>query len=91
MFWFIIIFVSFGLFAPRNMTAIAMIFLCAIGIGTAIRLMTAFMLCTCDFLLVLFHQHEGKRKLLAGRPRSQFGIGRMPRTPELVFSDAPRQ
>jgi len=25
------------------------------------------------------------------RPRSQFGIGRMPRTPELVFSDAPRQ
>jgi hypothetical protein len=40
MFWFIIIFVSFGLFAPRNMTAIAMIFLCSVGIGTAIRMMT---------------------------------------------------
>jgi len=40
MFWFIIIFASFGLFAPRNMTAIAMIFLCAVGIGTAIRMTT---------------------------------------------------
>ena len=40
MFWFIIIFVSFGLFAPRNMTALAMIFLCSVGIGTAIRMMT---------------------------------------------------
>lgn len=40
MFWFIIIFVSFGLFAPHNMTAIAMLFLCAVGIGTAIRMTT---------------------------------------------------
>lgn len=40
MFWFTIIFVSFGLFAPRNMTAIAMLFLCAVGIGTAIRMTT---------------------------------------------------
>jgi hypothetical protein len=40
MFWFIVIFVSFGLFAPHNMTAIAMIFLCAVGIGTAIRMTT---------------------------------------------------
>jgi hypothetical protein len=40
MFWFMIIFVSFGLFAPRNMTAIAMIFLCSVGIGTAIRMIT---------------------------------------------------
>jgi hypothetical protein len=29
--WFIILFASFGLFAPRNMTAIATIMLCAIG------------------------------------------------------------
>jgi hypothetical protein len=40
MFWFIIIFVSFGLFAPRNMTAITMIVLCSVGIGTAIRMTT---------------------------------------------------
>jgi hypothetical protein len=40
MFWFIIIFGSFGLFAPRNMTAITAIFLCAVGIGTAIRMTT---------------------------------------------------
>jgi hypothetical protein len=40
MFWFIVIFASFGLFAPHNMTAIAMIFLCAVGIGTAIRMTT---------------------------------------------------
>jgi hypothetical protein len=39
MFWFTIIFVSFGLFAPRNMTAIAMLFR-AVGIGTAIRMTT---------------------------------------------------
>jgi hypothetical protein len=40
MFWFIIIFVSFGLFAPRNLTAIAMLLLCAVGIGSAIRMTT---------------------------------------------------
>ena len=40
MFWFMIIFVSFRLFALRKMTALAMIFLCAVGIGTAIRMMT---------------------------------------------------
>jgi hypothetical protein len=40
MFWFIIIFASFGLFAPRNMTAIAMIFLCSVAIGGAVRMVT---------------------------------------------------
>jgi len=40
MFWFIIIFASFGLFAPRNMTAIATIFLCSVAIGGAIRMTT---------------------------------------------------
>jgi len=40
MFWFVIIFASFGLFAPRNMTAIAMIFLCSVAIGGAIRMTT---------------------------------------------------
>ena len=38
MFWFIIIFASFGLFAPRNLTAIVTIFLCAVAIGGAIRM-----------------------------------------------------
>ncbi len=40
MFWFVIIFGSFGLFAPRNATAITAIFLCAVGIGGAIRMTT---------------------------------------------------
>ena len=40
MFWFVMIFVSFGLFAPRNATAITMIFLSAIAIGGAIRMTT---------------------------------------------------
>jgi hypothetical protein len=40
MFWFTIIFVSFGLFAPRNMTANAILLLCAVGIGSAIRMTT---------------------------------------------------
>ncbi len=40
MFWFVIIFVSFGLFAPRNGTAIAMIFLGSVAIGGAIRMTT---------------------------------------------------
>lgn len=38
LFWFAIIFASFGLFAPRNMTAIAVILLCSIGVGSAIRI-----------------------------------------------------
>jgi len=40
LFWFTIIFASFGLFAPRNMTAIAVILLCSIGVGSAIRVTT---------------------------------------------------
>jgi hypothetical protein len=40
LFWFVIIFASFGLFAPRNVTAIAAIFLCSVGIGSAIRMTT---------------------------------------------------
>jgi len=40
MFWFVIIFASFGLFAPRNMTAIAMIFFCSVAIGGAVRMVT---------------------------------------------------
>lgn len=40
LFWFVIIFASFGLFAPRNATAITAILLCAIGVGAAIRMTT---------------------------------------------------
>ena len=40
MFWFVIIFVGFGLFAPRNFLAIAGIFICSLGIGSAIRTAT---------------------------------------------------
>ena len=40
MFWFVVIFVSFGLFAPRNAIAIAMIFFSAAAIGGAIRMST---------------------------------------------------
>ncbi len=40
MFWFAVIFASFGLFAPRNITAIVAILLCSIGIGSAIRMAT---------------------------------------------------
>ena len=39
-FWFTIIFASFGLLAPRNVTAIAAILLCSIGAGAAVRMMT---------------------------------------------------
>ncbi len=40
MFWFSIVFASFGLFAPRNVITIVTIFLCAIGVGSAIRMTT---------------------------------------------------
>jgi hypothetical protein len=40
LFLFAIIFGSFGLFAPSNMTAISAIFVCAIGVGIAIRMTT---------------------------------------------------
>lgn len=38
MFWFCIIFASFGLFAPRNGTAIAMILLGSVAVGSAVRM-----------------------------------------------------
>lgn len=38
LFWFVIIFISFGLFAPRNATAIVAILLCSVGVGGAIRM-----------------------------------------------------
>lgn len=40
MFWFVIIFAGFGLFAPRNLMTITALFLCALGIGSAIRMAT---------------------------------------------------
>jgi hypothetical protein len=38
MFWFVVIFASFGLFAPRNATVIVAIFLSSLSIGGAIRM-----------------------------------------------------
>ncbi len=40
MFGFAILFARFGLFAPLNMTAIAAIFLCSVGVSSAIRMTT---------------------------------------------------
>jgi hypothetical protein len=40
LFWFAILFASFGLFAPRNMTAVTAILLCSIAIAGAIRMTT---------------------------------------------------
>ncbi len=40
MFWFTIIFASFGMFAPRNTVAIVAILLCSIGVGSAVRVIT---------------------------------------------------
>jgi hypothetical protein len=37
-FWLVIIFSSFGLFAPRNATAIATLFVCALSVSGAIFL-----------------------------------------------------
>jgi hypothetical protein len=42
LFWFVIIFMSFGLFSPRNATAAVAILLCAVGVGSAIRMETEF-------------------------------------------------
>ncbi len=39
-FWFAIIFTSFGLFAPANVISVVAILLCSIGVGTAIRMTT---------------------------------------------------
>jgi hypothetical protein len=39
-FWFAILFASFGLFAPANIVSITAIFLCSVGVGTAIPMMT---------------------------------------------------
>ena len=38
MFWLTIIFVSFGLFAPRNGTVLAVLFVCALSVGSAVFL-----------------------------------------------------
>ncbi len=35
-FWLSVLFVSFGLFAPRNMVALAALFLCAAGVSSAV-------------------------------------------------------
>jgi len=40
LFWFATVFGSFGLFAPRNMTAGTAMLLCSIGIGSAIWMTT---------------------------------------------------
>lgn len=40
LFWFVIIFASFGLFAPPNVTSIVAILLCSVGVGSAIRIIT---------------------------------------------------
>jgi hypothetical protein len=40
LFWFVIIFASFGLFAPLNATSIVAILLCSVGVGSAIRIIT---------------------------------------------------
>jgi hypothetical protein len=40
LFWFVIIFASFGLFAPLNPTSIVAILLCSVGVGSAIRIIT---------------------------------------------------
>jgi hypothetical protein len=37
-FWLTIIFATFGLFAPRNATVIAMLFVCALSVSGAIFL-----------------------------------------------------
>ena len=37
-FWLAVIFVSFGLFAPRNATVIATLFVCALSVSGAIFL-----------------------------------------------------
>lgn len=39
-FWFGIVFASFGLFAPVNATAFVAMFLCSVGVGVAIRMTT---------------------------------------------------
>jgi hypothetical protein len=41
LFWFVIIFASFGLFAPFNATSVVAILLCSAGVGSAIRIITA--------------------------------------------------
>lgn len=38
LFWLTIIFASFGLFAPRNTTVIAVLFVCALSVGSAVFL-----------------------------------------------------
>jgi hypothetical protein len=35
-FWLSVLFASFGLFAPRNMVALAALFLCAAGVSSAV-------------------------------------------------------
>jgi hypothetical protein len=42
LFWFVVIFTGFGLFAPRHVTAVVAIMLCAVGVGSAIRMVTEF-------------------------------------------------
>ena len=38
LFWLTIIFASFGLFAPRNATVLAVLFVCALSVGSAVFL-----------------------------------------------------
>jgi len=38
LFWLTITFTSFGLFAPRNATVLAVLFVCALSVGSAVFL-----------------------------------------------------
>jgi hypothetical protein len=40
-FWLVVIFVSFGLLAPRNWTVIGVLFICALSVSAAIFILTA--------------------------------------------------
>jgi hypothetical protein len=40
LFWFVIVFASYALFAPLNATSIIAILLCSAGVGSAIRIVT---------------------------------------------------
>jgi len=61
-FWLVILFISFGLFAPRNSTVIAILLLCALSVSTAIFL-----------ILEMNHPLEGMIKVSGATLRKALG------------------
>jgi hypothetical protein len=73
-FWLAVIFASFGLFAPRNATVIATLFVCALSVSGAI-----FLILELDSSVLW--PDANLRRSLAQRHHAHWNVGEQPRNP----------